>query len=599
MNQTSICELVRKAEQDFTKGKVKVGKYVNWSMHDTLETITAYLNSRHTSGDRDSLGREKPFFNICSAAANIWYRATDIDRKDIRLIPKNSKQVVLAFVGQVILQDWMIRERFGVFLNLWGRALSRYGSADVKFVEQNGRLIPSVVPWNRLIVDPISFDALPTIEKLYFTPEQLRKNSAYNQEMVDKLIDGVIARKNLDGESVDLKSNFIEVYEVHGELPVALLKENPTDDDWKSYRQQMHVVTFLEVGDKDSGDYSEYTLYKGKEKKNPNMITHLIEEDGRTLSIGAVEYLFDAQWMQNHTIKAQRDYLDLASKLVFQTSDSHFLGRNVLSAIETGDILIHAQNQPLTQVNNTVMNMQALTAFSNQWLVLAKEITSTPDAVRGNTMPSGTPYSLGVILQQQAGSLFEIMTESKGLHIEDMLREYVIPFIKKQMDTSEEIGAILDDNNIAQIDAMYVPQEAIKRYNKKAIDEFIVNDTIPSPYQKDIAEMEVKQELAPLGNQRFFKPSEILTMTWAKLLKDFEWKVKVEVTNEDSDKQAILQSLNTVYQTIVNATKNPNDPNAKLVFSEILNRTGTISPLQLSTTASAPVPTQPVESLPA
>src|SRR3990167_8784772 len=119
MNKTSIFEIVRKAEADYTKGTVKIGRHVDFSMCNTIETITAYLNSRHTSGDRDSLGREKPFFNLVSAAANIWYRATDIDRKDIRLIAKNSKQVVLAFVEQVLLQDWMIRERFGVFLNLW------------------------------------------------------------------------------------------------------------------------------------------------------------------------------------------------------------------------------------------------------------------------------------------------------------------------------------------------------------------------------------------------------------------------------------------------------------------------------------------------
>jgi hypothetical protein len=50
---------------------------------------------------------------------------------------------------------------------------------------------------------------------------------------------------------------------------------------------------------------------RARERKDPYMITHLIEEDGRTLSIGAVEYLFDAQWMQNHTVKNMKDLLDL------------------------------------------------------------------------------------------------------------------------------------------------------------------------------------------------------------------------------------------------------------------------------------------------
>ena len=580
-NQT-ICDLVREAERHYTRGKVRIGKFVEWSMSDTVNTIDAYLNSKHITGSKDSLGRDKPFFNIVTAVANLWYRATDIDRKDITIYSGNSKHVVLSFVATVLLHDWMIRERFGVFLNLWGRALSRYGGIPTKFVKKEGRLIPSVVSWSRFIPDPVAFDALPAIEKLYYTPEQLRKNSSYDQDQVEKLLTCVAeARKNTDGEALDLNDNFIEVYEVSGELPVALLKpiDKREEKDWITYRQQMHAVSF--VGNINEEGYSDFTLYRGSQTKSPYVMTSLIEEEGRTLPIGSVEYLFDAQWMVNHTIKQQKDYLDLASKLIFQTSDQRFVGRNVLSSIENGDILIHQPNQPLKQINNTANNMNALIQFGNQWLVLAKEITSTPDAMRGNNMPSGTPYSLVSILQQQAGSLFEIMTENKGLAIEDMLREHVLPFLKSKMDTSEEISAILDDHNISKIDAMYVPQEAIKRYNKKAIDDFIDKDVIPSPYQADIAEAEVQGELSALGNQRFFKPSEISTKTWSELLKDFEWNVRVEVTNEARDKKAALETLNSVLTTIGQNPAVLQDENARMLLSEILKISGTVSPLQI------------------
>ena len=576
----TICSLIRSAEQNYVHGTVRIGSHVNFSMHDTIQTIIAYLNSKHISGKRDSLGREKPFFNICTAVANIWYRATDIDRKDIRIIADKSENVALAFVATVLLQDWMIRERFAVFLNLWGRALSRYGSIPSKFVRKDGRLIPSVIEWSRFIPDPVSFDALPSIEKLYYTPEQLKKNSAYDQKQISLLIQAAgEARKNAEGEQVDLNNNFIEVYEVHGELPLALLKKEPKDKDWELYRQQMHAVSF--VGTSGEKEYKDFTLFSGKERDNPYMITHLIEEEGRTLSIGAVEYLFDAQWMVNHTIKAQRDYLDLASKLLFQTADQSFIGRNVLSAIESGEILIHKENKPLTQISNAANNMNALIQFGNQWLVLAKEITSTPDALRGNTMPSGTPYSLVSILQQQAGSLFEIMTENKGLAIEDMLRQKVLPFLKIKMDSSKEIAVILDEHNITQLDALYVPREAVRRFNNDAIEKLIAGE-VPSPYQSDISERKVREGLAAFGNQRFLKPSDIPTKTWKEVLKDFEWDVKVEITNEMHDKQALLTSLNSTFQTIMQASKGNLTGEGKVVLNRILSLTGAISPLELS-----------------
>lgn len=592
MQKDSIFEVVRSAEDNFLNGTTKISSHVNWSMHDTIDRIDAYLNSTHISGKTDSLGRDKPFFNICTAASNIWYRATDIDRKDIRVVPSNSSQTASAFVATVILHNWMKEARFGQFLNEWGRTLARYGSAVSKFVEKDGKLTAFVIPWNRIIVDPINFDAIPTIEKLYLTPSELRKNKLYDRETVEALINAQTTRKTLDGDQQDNQSKFIEIYEVHGELPIALLSEDPEfedNDKWDEYRQQMHVISYTKgEGEK----FNDFCLYKGKEKKHPYTITHLIPEDGRTLAIGAVEHLFEAQWMVNHSQKNIKDTLDLASKLIFQTADANYIGRNVLSAIETGDILIHKENLPLTNLNNSNVDITAFQNYKTDWQNLAGEITSTPDAIKGQTLPSGTPYSLGAYLGAQANSLFELMTENKGLLLEDMMRQYIIPYIKTKMDTKEEITGILDDEQITEIDAMYVPREAASRYNEEFKKELLAGN-VPSPYQKDVAEGQIRQELAPLGNKRFFKTSEIEEKTWKEALKDLEMKVNVEVTNESVDKQAMLTTLSSLLQTIAGNPAILQDPNAKLLFSRILSETGAISPLALASSVNTPAPAPP------
>lgn len=612
--QKFIAEIVREAESNYISGNTTLSKYVSWSMSGTIDRIDAYLNSQHTTGSTDAMGRDKPFFNIVTAATNVWYRATDLDRKNVKILPSAAEQTGIVFVANVLLQDWMRRERFGMFLNQWGRTLAKYGSAVVKFVERDGRLIPSVVPWNRFIADPVDFNSIPRIEKFYKTKEQLKAMATpghpdyagYDMEKVDKLCEAQVSRKTIDGQNKDSLNNFIEIYEVHGYLPDYLLEENPEEymhDENVAYRQQMHVISFTE---EKTGEYQEYCLFKGREKKDPYMITHLIEEDGRTLAIGAVEYLFDAQWMQNHSVKNMKDTLDLASKLIFQTSDAKFIGRNVLSAIETGDILIHQPNMPLTQINNSKPDIQAFQAFGDQWRALAQELSSTPDAIRGNTLPSGTPYSLGAILQQQANSLFEIMTENKGLYLEDMLREYIIPFLKKQMDNSDEIVAILDSQGISEIDSMYVPAEAVRRYNKKTTQKMFENvETLISggepdpldPFNKQQEEAQVKEGLAPLGNKRFFKPSDVPSKTWKTVLKDLEWNVIVEVTNENTDKQAVLQTLSTTLQTIASNPMILQDPNAKMLFGKILTETSVVSPMELSTAQGnavvAPTPAVP------
>ena len=590
----SVHELIRVAENNYVNGDTTLGKYVNWSMHDTIERIDAYLNSKHTSGETDSLGREKPFFNITTAAVNVWYRATDIDRKDIKFVPQTPSSNILAFVANVVLQNWMDKERFGVFLNQWGRGLSRYGSSITKFIEQGGRLIPSVIPWNRFIPDAVDFESIPRIEKFYKTPAQLRKMRQYDQDIVDELITAVQARKTLDGQQQDNQNDFIEIFEVHGELDTRLLDEDPDlnipEKDVK-YRQQMHVVSFVKTDSK--GEFDDYTLFSGLEAKDPYGKDDLIEEDGRTLAIGAPEYLFDAQWMQNHSVKNMKDTLDIASKLIFQTADTRYVGRNVLSAIETGDIFTHQPNMPLTRVANDKPDIQAMQNFGTMWQNLGQEITSTPEALRGTTLPSGTPYSLGAYLGGQAGSLFEIMTENKGLAIENMLRTHIIPHIKKKLKNTDDLVAILDAAGIKEIDAMYVPNQAIKQFNERTTGQILKGET-PEPFNQEVEENAVKEALTPLGNKRFFKPDEMGKKTWEQLLSDFEWdNIKVEVTNENNDKQANLQTLASLYTTTVQR-----DPvKANIILARIMSETGVFSPIEFAESNNAPVAPQATPEL--
>ena len=75
----NVLDIVQQAEQDYLTEKTDISEHVEFSLKETVDTIEAYVNSKHTSGPVDSMGREKPFFNIVTAAENIWYRATDID----------------------------------------------------------------------------------------------------------------------------------------------------------------------------------------------------------------------------------------------------------------------------------------------------------------------------------------------------------------------------------------------------------------------------------------------------------------------------------------------------------------------------------------
>ena len=607
MIEQTLAELVREIESDYTSGtETTISEYVQFDLYENINKIDAYLNSKHISGETDSKGREKPFFNIVTSAVNIYYRATDIDRKNITIRATKLSNKITSFLATVLLGEWMKRENFGVFLNDWGRTLARFGSAISKFIEKDGKLFAEVIPWNRVIIDAIEFEGNPVIEKLWMTPAQLRNNKNYDQDYVEELIDkakGV--RELLGGEKKDNKDNYIPVYEVHGEFPLSYLTDKESDED--TYVQQMHVLCFVSSKD-DVGKttFEDFTLYSGKEAKNPYMITHLIKEDGRSQSIGAVENLFQAQWMINHSQKQIKDQLDLASKLIFQTSDGNFAGRNALNSIESGDILIHASNMPLTQVANNSHDITSLQSFSEQWRMAGMQINGINEAMV-QAPKSGTAWRQTEAVLQEAHSLFELMTENKGLAIEDMLRNYVIPHLKKKMDTSEEISSILTEQQINQIDKLYVPNEAIRRTNNKikrkvlstTLEDIKSGNLFDSSTQPGmIAEEETRlqNDMTSMGNQRFIKPSDISTKTWKEVLKDVEWLVDVDVTGEGKDTQSAMQTLSTLLQTLVAKQGQPFTPAEQVVVNKILTLTGEVNPMEINqmpqqtSVAPAPVP---------
>ena len=566
--QETIYDLVRKQEKNYQNGTIKQGKYVDFDMLETIEKINAYSHSKHVSGSTDALGRLKPFFNICTAAINVWFKATDIDRKNIKFKATKSGNYVKAFIASILLRNWMRKENFGKFLNEWGRTLAKYGSAVSKFVEKDGQFIATVVAWDRLICDPINFQDNVKIEKLWYTPAQFRRMD-YDQDIIKEIIeDATESRETLSGEKKDLRDDYIPLYEVHGELPLSYLTDKDSDEN--IYRQQMHVVYA-------NGDTDKF-LYRGKEKKDPYMITHLIEEDGRTLSIGAVEHLFNAQWMVNHSAKQIKDQLDLASKMVLQTADKDFVGRNVLEEIETGDILTYAEGKPLTQVNNQSHDTPEISNYLEMWKGIAREITGTPEAMTGETMPSGTPYSQTALLNQEAHTLFDLMTENKGLSLEDMLREHIIPYFKKSLRNKDEIAVVLDGEEIDQIDELDLPVRLEQELKSR-----ILNGEPIGTIQE--IEQGIKEKSKKFGYTRFLTT---VKQTWAEWISDLEDSVEVEITNENSDRKATLTTLNTVLQTIAGNPQILADPNGRMVFNQILSESNIISPVQLRATSAAP-----------
>jgi len=564
-----IYDIVSNMKHRYKSGTVNISKYVNHSLADTLNRIDAYLFSKYESGDKDSLGREKPFFNIVTAAVNVWYRATDIDRKDIRILATTSKDYINSLIATHFLREWMNKNNYGLFLNMWGLTLARYGSAVVKTVDDGDTITQEVVPWRSIICDPVDFNARPVIEVLELSEEQLYERidtHGYNPTEIEKLI--ASGRETLDGtkKDTDGSDEFYHLYEIHGKFK----------DEDGVYKNKMFVVSFSKS---DNGEVNEHYIFEGDEEQNPYEITHLIPYDGRTLSVGAVEHLFDVQWMQNHTMKQIKDQLDLASKIILQTADESLLGRNILTDIDVGDIFVHAPGAPLTEVNNRSHDVTSLSNYAVMWKRLGNEITGISEAMLGATPKSGTPWRSTEAILQESYSLFDVMIEQKGLYIEKWMRERIIPYIKrKYLNNTKEIGVTLDDYDLKRVDKRFIRNAAIEIYNEKVIDSVLKDEEVEVPSLDRIAGA-IGGELE--GNVRYFVPDSANKKTWREQLKDMEWRLEVNVTGEQRNRAEYMTTLNTALQVAANPGFAQN-PHAQKIVGKILETAGAMSPLELA-----------------
>lgn len=572
--ETNIHQLVKKLESNYISGQTKTSKYVTYNLLDEIERIEAYDDSKHTSGETDSLGREKPFFNIVTSAKNIWFRATDLDRRHIQVSADSQKNYFASFVATKYLHQWMKESKFGQFLNKWGMVLAKYNEAVVKFAEQDGELKWRVVPWNTLIVDTLDFNNSPVIEVINAKPDVLRKNIAYDQDVVKALIDTVQSAEMVDGTDKEQKADTIKIYEIHGELPKSYITGDPEDSE--TYEQQMHVIASQESSE---GEVDEFVLYADYEDQSPYMLTALLpEDDGRIALKGSIKHLFEAQWMANHSLKCIKDQLDLASKLIFQTSDPNFFGMNAVSALENGTILTYKLNQPLSQLENNSHDITSLQNQESLWKRQGNEIVGISESMQGAAPKSGTAWRQTEAVLQESHNLFNVMTQNKGLDLEDILRTFVIPFIKrKKLNNRKELVANLKDWGMDKIEAKYIKVATTKKVREN-VKQSLLRGELPENLDPANAERQVREEMEDLGNVRFITPDELGEKEWKDIFKDLAWNIDIDITGEAQNARNNMSTLVTLMQNMI---AEGDIKSAHRVRDSILEMSGAISPLEL------------------
>jgi len=187
---------------------------------------------------------------------------------------------------------------------------------------------------------------------------------------------------------------------------------------------------------------------------------------GRNFGEGFIEATFDGQERVNEIQNNLANKLRISSKTLLQSRDD-IIEENIFSDYDDGDI-IKTENSDLKQVDISVHDMSNWLSTNQDWIGNMRLNTSGQEVMFGETMPSGTAYRLGSLMQQQGSKMFEFIRERLGVFISEMVHEWVIPDLLEEIKKDDSLF-IKDVDTWNQIMETYVNSEISNAVIKYAI----------------------------------------------------------------------------------------------------------------------------------
>lgn len=494
---------------------------------DTLETIELYYNSQFRNGPRDEEGLPKYFYNIVKPACDVAEKMTDLDTKDIRLIPEKPDDERTLWLMQRDLKQWLKDTNFGVLLNQINHDYAKYGHVVIKQLKSG--------KWKKVNITNLRVDpSAPTLDKSTMVCEVLMMTRGEIEEMGawDKIEKNVLFTRNPH-------ENVFTVYECY----------EHNHDGGKKYKRTImadilktksgngfHETAEAEINDRD--DFLPgVVLHEDEVDALPYRELKWEEVPGRYLGRGMVEYLFDNQIKVNEIEILEGRALQLASLQLFQTSDDQ-IPDNLLTDKRPGDVI-----KSPTGLSPIATEARAIGEWNNtrsRWDSNTQSKTFTFDTVRGETGPSGTTLGATQIATGMATSYFNLKRENFGLFLKELFLDDILPSFKDQNRKEHMVKFLGSD---PEIEKLY------KAVAEATLRQKLFGYMRRTGLMPNLAIINVEKQKI-LNNIR--KRKDIFFNIIENTYKDVKVKVDIVITGENMNVGAVTNSLQ-VFMNIIGA----------------------------------------------
>ena len=523
-----ISDEVQKVITNYVSRSVEIvdSKY-QFNQYDTIRRIYLYVNDEFWN----NVPEDTIFWNISTPRIPHFAKNIDLDTKNLAPIGVGSLSMVQSFILKTKFKKWVRDNNLAIQLNDMSDSLATFASTVVKVNRKTKEV--EECDLRNLYFNPTvkSIRDANIVEKHYLNETELRaKKDVWDnvEKVIDKGID--------DDPKKDSVRNF-EIWEYSGEVEVE------GDMVYK------HIIG--------SGEGDDEVILFEEELKREDCLYydfHASKYKGRWLRVGVVERLFKLQAQANSVVNQNAEARTIASLLLLQTSNPDIEG-NVLKQAESGDII---NDDTLKQVGLDNRAFNVLLGELQQIEMKADKLCMTPDVVTGEKLPSGTTFRGQAQLTNAAKSAFKDAQDRLGAQLEVLLRNEILPQIKKDFRKEEIIEIAGNEEDIEQFDKLIFNRKVKRMLERFKAGELKIDSE--EELAKKISEIQrqVTEELEQNGRK------VRLEKDWL----DIEWDIKFNITNESEDKE---QTNNAYFNAIQFMISKPNLINTPIMKQYLEN----------------------------
>jgi hypothetical protein len=503
---------------DYRNGSVEILEGVSYSAAKLIRRIGLYKAQVYPNGKLDSQGNYKYWFDVITPRVNSEIKNIDFDTKDVILFSDAINDSIRIILANAALREWFNESGQAGKLNEaieqgpeWGNVVWKKQDKDYRILE-----LSNVMVLNQTAK---TLEFSDVIEEECFLATDLRKMSKIWKN-TEELIKSAKAGLKSSPE--------FYVYERNGEMSEkeyyqAKKMMDKSDADISKYSDSKFMLCKVIAGG-NTKDKPTEILFCTEITKKPYKEYHRSSYAGRWLRLGLYEQLMDIQTRANEIGNQIARGLEWASKTVFRSGDK-VIAQNILTDLQSGDII---KSNDLQQVNVRMEGLDQLLADWNRLMQSAGQIANSYEIVSGASLPSGTPFRLGILQNTNANKLYDFIREKLGIVLQEVIEEWILPSAIKDLKQKDVLRLTQDS-------------ESLNSYFTALVDSWYIQNLLTFPPHTSLNAKEMKaMKLKELQSQ----PQTMVKLE-SEMWKEFYPRVRVAITGENYNLAVDLETLQT------------------------------------------------------